>query len=188
MSASYVRRFRMEFLLSDASLPKPNLSEEFRWLAWTPKLLDRHAIVKYDSFRGELDANIFSCLGDLGGCHRLMYEISNQKAFLPNATWLIATATSDPYQAIDCGTIQGIEKTSGLGAIQNVGILPEFRGKGLGRALVLKALHGFQQSGMKRVSLEVTSENHKAIDLYHSIGFKTIRTMYKPLTTTMTPS
>ncbi len=63
----------MELLLSDASLREPDAIEGFRWLEWSPKLLDRHAIVKFDSFRGELDAHIFSCLGDLGGCHRLMY-------------------------------------------------------------------------------------------------------------------
>ncbi len=171
----------MELLLSDASLREPDAIEGFRWLEWSPKLLDRHAIVKFDSFRGELDAHIFSCLGDLGGCHRLMYEISNQKNFLPKATWLIATDTSDPYQAIDCGTIQGLEKSNQFGAIQNVGILPEFRGQGLGKSLVMKALIGFHESGMKRVSLEVTSENEKAIELYQSLGFKIIRTMYKPL-------
>ncbi len=62
-----------------------------------------------------------------------------------------------------------------------MGILPEFRGQGLGKSLVMKALIGFHESGMKRVSLEVTSENEKAIELYQSLGFKIIRTMYKPL-------
>jgi ribosomal protein S18 acetylase RimI-like enzyme len=50
---------------------------------------------------------------------------------------------------------------------------------GLGRALVLKSLHGFRRAGMQRVYLEVTAENTPAVELYRSIGFRLKRTMFK---------
>ena len=62
----------------------------FVWVAWDESLIDHHAEVKYLSFRGEIDAYVFPCLGDRYGCQRLMREIRRKPGFLPGATWLIA--------------------------------------------------------------------------------------------------
>jgi hypothetical protein len=66
-----------------------------------------------------------------------------------------------------------------MGGVQNVGITPEHRGRGLGMCLLQRALWGFQEAGMKRVYLEVTAENAKAIRLYQRLGFRRVRTVYK---------
>jgi ribosomal protein S18 acetylase RimI-like enzyme len=47
--------------------------------------------------------------------------------------------------------------------------------------LVLQSLHGFRQSGMQRVTLEVTADNRPAVALYRSIGFRLTRTLYRPM-------
>lgn len=180
----YVRRYRMEFDLVESGLPQPVLPDGYRWVAWQPALIDRHAGVKYWSFHTEIDARVFPCLSDFVGCQRLMYEISRQRTFLPGATWLIRYAPEvDCELAGDCGTIQGLAQSDSLGAIQNVGVVAEHRGLGLGKALVLKALHGFRASGLKRVYLEVTGENVPAVELYRSLGFLLVRTMYKSVAT-----
>ncbi|MEZ6106284.1 MAG: hypothetical protein R3B96_09260 [Pirellulaceae bacterium] len=44
-------------------------------LSWDERLVEGHAVAKFESFRFELDANVFPCLGDLEGCHRLVREI-----------------------------------------------------------------------------------------------------------------
>jgi ribosomal protein S18 acetylase RimI-like enzyme len=79
----------------------------------------------------------------------------------------------------DCGTIQGLGPTEVVGSIQNVGVVPEHRGLGLGRALVLKSLEGFALARRRRIVLEVTATNRPAVELYRSIGFRTVRTMYR---------
>ncbi|HEY2251304.1 MAG TPA: GNAT family N-acetyltransferase, partial [Planctomycetaceae bacterium] len=98
--------------------------------------------------------------------------------FVPQATWLISCRVA-PQQAEDCGTIQGLIQTGQWGAVQNVGIAPEHRGRGLGRALVLKSLAGFQSVGVARVYLDVTARNTAAVQLYRSLGFRLARTTYK---------
>jgi ribosomal protein S18 acetylase RimI-like enzyme len=98
---------------------------------------------------------------------------------VPEATWLVTRRSLPDDFFADCGTIQGLAASSALGAIQNVGITPDARGLGLGRALVLKALHGFRAAGLRRVYLEVTAENSPAVELYRGVGFRIIRTMYK---------
>jgi ribosomal protein S18 acetylase RimI-like enzyme len=66
-----------------------------------------------------------------------------------------------------------------IGAIQNLGVVPEHRGRGLGRALVHQALIGFRDSGLDRAYLEVTAENQGAVVLYRSLGFRRAKTLYK---------
>lgn len=177
MSIAYYKRFRMEIDLRTVIVPEPILPESYFWTPWSSELVERHAQTKWESFRYELDSQVFPCLGDYVGCFRLMLEIFHRDNFLPEATWLISHGDREHVE--DVATIQGLTGSQGLGAIQNVGVVPLHRGKGLGRALVLKNLQGFQAAGMNRVSLEVTAENDVAIQLYQSLGFRTLRTIYK---------
>ena len=66
-----------------------------------------------------------------------------------------------------------------MGAIQNLGVVPSYRGLGLGRALIRQALAGFRGAGVTRVYLEVTAENAQAIRLYREAGFRRSKTLYK---------
>ena len=181
MNLTYIRRFRMQLDLADIWLPPPSLPDSFSWVPWANSLVDRHAAVKYASFQSELDARVFPCLGDSIGCRNLMQEISLQKSFLPKTTWLISRHNEQTGLQLDCATIQGLRKRWRSGSIQNVGVAPAYRGLGLGRALVLKSLHGFREAKMRRVTLEVTAENETAVTLYKSVGFQILRTMYNAI-------
>lgn len=172
-------RFRMEIDLNKVALPVIQLPPAYRWQPWIPAHLERHALAKWMSFREELDSQVFPCLGNLAGCRRLMGEITRQKSFVPGATWLLVYQPDPFAPSEDCGVIQGVHRNRRLGAIQNVGIVPQHRNMGLGRALVLQCLHGFQETGTQRVLLEVTAENRAAVNLYRSIGFRVIKTMLK---------
>ena len=123
--------------------------------------------------------SVFHFEGSAAQMGRLMADIALQAAFVPEATWLLTRRSLPDDLYADCGTIQGLAASAALGAIQNVGITPDARGLGLGRALVLKSLHGFRAAGLRRVYLEVTAENTPAVELYRSVGFRVIRTMYK---------
>ena len=87
-----------------------------------------------------------------------MQEISNREnSFLPGATWLISCLRPESDELVTyCGTIQGLAQPGDFGAVQNVGVVPEHRRLGLGRALVQKALIGFRDAQLSRAYLEVT--------------------------------
>ncbi len=180
MTVSYFKRFRMHFDL-ERSIPECDIPQDYRFLAWTDKLIGHHADAKYESFRNELDANVFPCLGELDGCRRLMRDISSREGFLPEATWLIARQPTRQSRLEYCGTVQGIKDANGIGSLQNVGVVPRHRGRGLGKALLSKALVGFQSHGLKLASLEVTSENREALELYSKFGFRIVRTVFKTI-------
>ncbi len=172
MAITYYKRLRMEIDL-DGPLEPVYLPGRFVWVAWEESLLADHAEVKYQSFRDEIDAYVFPCLGDRYGCQRLMREIRRKPGFLPCATWLIACP--EGY----VGTVQGVMDYGPIGAIQNLGVIPCYRGIGLGRALVHRALAGFRLAGLHRAYLEVTAENNAAVQLYRNVGFRRAKTLYK---------
>lgn len=179
MSLTYFKRFRMEIGLVGRKLPEPILPPRYQLIPWSNDLVDTHADTKYRSFRWEIDANVFPCLGESEGCSRLMREITRKDGFLPDATWLAAydPQNGDPLEY--CGTIQGLRDRHGVGAIQNLGIVPDHRGTGLGSCLLLHALRGFQRAALDRAYLEVTAQNEGAIRLYRRLGFRRARTVYK---------
>jgi GNAT superfamily N-acetyltransferase len=179
MSVSYFKRFRMEIDLRGRSFVEFAVPPGYRLLAWDPDLIAEHAEAKYFSFRHEIDADVFSCLGDSDGCYRLMTEISDREDFLPEATWLAVYVGSGREPIEFCGTIQGIRASSRLGGIQNIGITPPHRRRGVGSALIAAALAGFQQVGLPRAYLEVTCQNEPAVRLYKQLGFQRTKTLYK---------
>jgi ribosomal protein S18 acetylase RimI-like enzyme len=169
---TYYKRYKMEADLR--LLPPLETLAGFRFLPWTPALMDTHAEVLFESFHREIDAFVFPSFGDRLGCVCLMTEITRKHGFEPEATWLLADSEGRP-----CGSVQGIRERSGLGAIQNLGILPAWRGRGLGSALLVCALHGFYRAGLGRALLEVTAQNDGALRLYRRLGFRSVKTLYK---------
>src|SRR5262249_46233079 len=125
------------------------------------------------SFHDEIDAVVFPSLSTRHGCYYLMREIRRKAGFRPEATWLVACAGG--Y----CGTVQGVRERSGLGAIQNLGVTPAHRGRGLGTAFLLQPLGGFRRAGLGRAFLEVTAQNDGAVRLYRRLGFRCRKTIYK---------
>jgi ribosomal protein S18 acetylase RimI-like enzyme len=167
---SYFKRYKMEADLRE--LPSPRLPEGYAFAAWSYELLEAHADTLFGSFHQEIDAQIFPSLGDRHGSLCLMIEMTRKRGFLPEATWLLMGPLGP------CGTVQGMRER-GVGSIQNLGILPSWRGYGLGESLLLQALHGFRQVGLDRALLEVTAQNETAIRLYRRLGFRRAKTLYK---------
>lgn len=174
LKLTYFKRYRMELDLR-CDLPPPRLPPDYGWIAWHDLLMDLHAEVKFLSFQNEVDAQVFPCLGDREGCRGLMQAIRQRCGFCPEATWLIR----GPVGCV--ATVQGVVDEDHFGAIQNLGVLAEHRGQGLGKALLLKALHGFREIGVQRAFLEVTACNHQAMRLYRHIGFRCRRTIYRSI-------
>jgi len=180
MGLIYIKRFRMEIDLTRQLFPPPVLPPGYAARAWQESLLETHADTKFRCFRCELDVNVFPSLGNVDGCRRLMRDITSGEAFVREATWLIEYHPSGHGEPEYCGTIQGIRLRSGVGSVQNVGIVPEHRGRGLGTFLLYKSLAGFRDAAaITKVSLEVTAHNSGAIRLYRRLGFRKVRTVYK---------
>lgn len=184
----YYKRYRMELDLRDWLPEATPLPAGYTLVPWSEDLLYEHAEAKHRSFREELDSVLFPCFNDLHACWRLMREIREKKGFSPEATWLLRyeapralgrelRPTADFVE--NCGTIQAIRTHRGRASIQNIGVTPRHRSLGLGQRLIEASLGGLRRSGVTRVALEVTAENHGAVRLYRRLGFRAVRTLYK---------
>jgi [ribosomal protein S18]-alanine N-acetyltransferase len=56
--------------------------------------------------------------------------------------------------------------------VTNIAILPEFRGRKLGEALLQKMMSMAREMGAKSMTLEVRVTNHVAQSLYRKLGFQ----------------
>jgi GNAT superfamily N-acetyltransferase len=168
---TYVQRQRMEAPLR--SLPLPTAPVGFELLSWDIDLVEPHAEVKWLAFRDTMDASIFPNLGRLEGCIQLMRAIAGHSGFVPGATWLARGA--DGY----CGCIQGVRGARRSGMIQNLAVVAECRGLGVGRALLDACLNGFRDAGLVTAQLEVSARNLPAVRLYETAGFRVRKTFYR---------
>ncbi|TWT89984.1 Mycothiol acetyltransferase [Pseudobythopirellula maris] len=178
MALTYYKRYRMAI---DLRRPRRRLAlpAGYRFAAWAPERLEDHAVTKHRAFCDEIDSSVFECLRSEEGCLRLMTEIARKPGFLPEATWLIERVGAPGEADECCATIQGTRVSGRMGGVQNVGVTPECRGLGLGRALVEISLRGFQLVGLHGAYLEVTSENLPAVRMYQRMGFRCVKTLYK---------
>ena len=179
MGLTYFKRYRMELDLRGRRFDCVPMPAGYRLLAYRPERIDAHAEAKYFSFRDEIDSAVFSCFSEFDGCRQLMWEISQKDGFLPEATWLVEYIGAGHRKAEYCGTIQAVRTQRNRANIQNIGVAPLHRGRGIGTALIHASLMGLDYVGIPRVRLEVTAENAGAVQLYRRLGFRTIRTLYK---------
>jgi len=63
------------------------------------------------------------------------------------------------------------------GHIVSVAVMPEYRRKGIGEALVTKAMESMRLYKAKQCFLEVRVTNTAAVDLYKKLGFEVYRTI-----------
>lgn len=70
-----------------------------------------------------------------------------------------------------------LQNAAGVGGIYGLGVLPEYRGQGLGRALLLLAIQKLTEAGLDAIMLQVAAENATALQLYKSCGFQETSTM-----------
>ena len=94
MDLMYFKALSDGNLIGRSRSVRPRAADGYRFESWNPALLDAFAEAKYLSFRSEIDANVFPCLGELDGCRRLMREIVRKPGFLPETTWLLTYSRS----------------------------------------------------------------------------------------------
>ena len=65
----------------------------------------------------------------------------------------------------------GVIETAGEAYITNIAVLPDFRRRGLAKALLNTAADGARERGCEFITLEVRESNFAAISLYEGAGF-----------------
>ena len=107
--------------------------------------------------------------------HYSDYFYESLLAELPEA-FLVAEIGEKRVGYIMCKTEFGFSNFQRLGFVKkghmvSVAVLPEFRGRGIGRAIVEEAVRGVELKKCDEFYLEVRCSNGDAIRLYEELGF-----------------
>ena len=126
------------------------------------------------AYRGHVDSRINDQYGTSGGALRFLKNI----VVFPGCGIFLAETS---LVAVEVGTerLLGAALTSrvaaGVAHVTQVCVAPERQGQGLGRALMEAVLARLAGRGYRGVSLTVTAENERAVQLYYKLGFQVIK-------------
>lgn len=72
-------------------------------------------------------------------------------------------------------TLRASNEAGSTGSIAMTGVHPDYRGRGLGRAVVVAGMKHLRGRGVDGIELEVDSDNLPARELYRKLGFQRFR-------------
>jgi RimJ/RimL family protein N-acetyltransferase len=128
-------------------------------------------------------------LGDIPGFQQCLDSVAREREYLAQVEGPpLGVVEEFVHAAMDRGDIRIVATDSvevvgwcditahrwpGLGHVGELGmgVLKEYRGKGVGISLLNEALNQARQAGLEKVELEVFGSNHVAIKLYERAGF-----------------
>lgn len=98
-------------------------------------------------------------------------------------TFIVAEENGEVIGYIMCRIESGLSNFSLGGFIKkghvvSIAVMPEHRKKGIGEALVTKAMEGMRLYNAKQAFLEVRVTNMPAINLYKKLGFEVTRKIH----------
>jgi GNAT superfamily N-acetyltransferase len=128
-----------------------------------------------DHARGLVDILDSYARDPMGGARPLPPAVRErlvpELAALPNALVLLAFARGGPIGAAVCFFGLSTFAARPLLNVHDLAVLPDFRGLGIGRALLEAAESRARERGCCKLTLEVREDNERARSLYESFGF-----------------
>ena len=73
-----------------------------------------------------------------------------------------------------CWTVMVPAENGVRGVISMIGVVPDYRGKGVSRHILQAGMKHLRSIGLAEIGLEVDGNNAPAVGLYESAGFKTM--------------
>jgi ribosomal protein S18 acetylase RimI-like enzyme len=88
-------------------------------------------------------------------------------AWNPHTCWVIEH--EGQIIAAACGLYNGRH-----GILSQVAVLPDYRGQGYGKQIVLACVESLKAVGARRIRLFVRENNHQALEFYRRLGFEEV--------------
>jgi mycothiol synthase len=146
----------------DASVTRPDTALRYQTYRQTELELFHDTLLR--TYVDSLDCPEVSGVRGLGD---IIEGHQAQGGFRPERWWL-ALAQDRPLGVLLVNEMPEWESWD----VAYVGVVPESRGRGLGRELMRKALWEAHAAGVSRITLTVDARNKPALDLYHRLGFE----------------
>jgi len=179
--AAFVRRGFRRFPRLFMSLPlrpvpgfrAPEI-KGFSLRPWAEQDFQPGANVIMQAYAGHVDSEINDQYRSTAGSLRFLNNIVRFPGcgtFDPASSFTaIHTATRTMVGMLLCSRVR-----EDVGHVTQVCLLPEYRNRGLARAMIAACLRSLLERKFTELSLTVTQANHNAVSLYERLGFHTRR-------------
>jgi ribosomal protein S18 acetylase RimI-like enzyme len=172
----FIRRARlfMSLPLSAAQISVKTITPDIEIRRWTEQDYQPSAGVITAAYRNHVDSEINDQYRTLSGSLRFLNNIVRFPGcgtFDPESSFVAVSRRSHAL----AGVILCSRVRYDTGHVTQVCVLPEFRGLGLGKALLAATVHNLTQRKFSGLSLTVTEANAPAVELYRRLGFSTKR-------------
>ncbi len=167
-------RLFMTLPLIGARSPHRNLPSEFELRHWSEQDYQGAAAVITGSYRNHIDSEINDQYRTVTGSLRFLNNIvrfpgcgqfDGESSFVA-----YHKPTRTPVGLILCSQVK-----HDVGHITQVCVLPEYRGRRIGEALLAANVEDLQRRAFNMLSLTVTEANRGAVDLYKRLGYSVDR-------------
>ena len=169
----YSRLF-MVLPLSPTPIHEKTLTPEIEIRRWTDQDYQATASVITAAYARHLDSEINDQYRTLSGSLRFLNNIVRFPGcgtFDPESSFVAMNRrTRAPVGVILCSRVR-----FDTGHVTQVCVLPEYRGYGLGKALLAASVRNLVHRKFLALSLTVTEANTPAVELYKRLGFQTKR-------------
>ena len=175
--AGFARHARLFMALSlhgiTDSAPRP-LPPELAIRPWGEMDFQGVAMLIRAAYQGHVDAEINDQYQTVSGSLRFLNNIIRFPGcgtFDAEASYLAVHREQHTVVGVVlCSTIR-----ADVGHITQICVLPEYRGQGVGEALMAQSAMNLKRRAFTQISLTVTEANRGAVALYQRIGFSTRR-------------
>lgn len=167
-------RLFMTLPLASASPQKLALPGEFELRRWSDLDYQAAAAVITGSYRNHIDSEINDQYRTVTGSLRFLNNIVRFPGCgqFDGAASFVAhhKPSRTPVGLILCSQVK-----HDVGHITQVCVLPEYRGRGIGEALLAANVADLRRRSFEKLSLTVTEANHGAVELYKRLGYSVER-------------
>lgn len=138
---------------------------------WTEGDLGAAARLIAASYQGHLDSHINEQYRTAVGSQRFLHNIVRFPGcgyFDPEASFaLVERDSPDLAGLLLCSRVR-----DDVGHVTQICVAPEYRGRGLGRLLMVECARALARRNFSLLTLTVTSSNRNAVSLYEWLGFR----------------
>jgi ribosomal protein S18 acetylase RimI-like enzyme len=163
-------RLFMAMPLSPPGRPAPSLFPDFEIRGWSDDDYQPAAAVITAAYRGHVDSEINDQYRTLSGSLRFLNNIVRFPGcglFDAESSFIVMHKPSRLMAAlILCSRVR-----HDVGHVTQVCVLPEYRSRGVGEALLACTAAALRKRKFSMLSLTVTEANYRAVELYRRLGF-----------------
>ncbi len=172
---SFAREFRRLALSPRSSYAKESLAspDPFVYRTWKSWNLTEASQVMQSAHLSGIDARMNELYRSSEGCRSLLTSVLRHRGC--GAAILEASKVArDPQTDRAVGFAVVTETSSRKAHLAQLAVAPDYQGLGLGRRILSRVIERLSDMGYDGLSLMVSRDNHRALDLYRSMGFERV--------------